>query len=573
MRQAVKRKKLKKLLRAVFENDIVQLTILFCMIFAVLILKFPVVFQNEDVSASKEMLISSAQVLATIFAISVSFTLLGFQFLSQTYTPRLLREFIRDRVFLLFLIIYPISILLNFFSLSFPLILSPQTTVPFSFFLSSYCIAILVVYVFHVARKLQPEAIISGISREISEDLYTHVTSEYSTVRRVEERFDEPFIILEQFMIKTIENNDFFSYIRALRLLFITIKELLSKAEKEEGYDNKMNTSEAVFGYFRRIIEQIKNEAFVHRREEFLIYLSEYLLRIIIRLWKMKSRRALDDGYEIFESIGFEAVESRLKLVCDRYARQLSFLVKKEMEIIKEEIPLIDIDVGEWKKLSDEQKELWSALEALYEDVQWRRPRFVTNLCILASEKRLNKTVSSLNSVFLEMLMTALETHTPEKRRLLLAETIIGNTKEAHFKSVDNGINSTTFTTYMLHYHLETLEKSVSDPKILKGFGQLMTGEFCEMSLKSIEEGFYQEVFSLGVNGRSVISKHPEFADVIVDTLGKSLEIISESYKDEQKEIATRSTIKELKSLEHWNNHKHKEITRKIQKLLKMCKA
>jgi len=552
---------LRKLFKRVFAGNILKLTLIFILLYAVVSMLFPKVLFNADPVTSRDALLINAQILATIFAITVSFTLLGFQFLSQAYTTRLLKEFIKDKVLWFFLLIYPSTILLNIFAASFPLVLSPQTLVFYSFILLSYCLGVLVVYVFHLTKKLQPEIIIFDIGQEMTEDFLDHIASEPFGPRIIGKK-DEPAIAFEQFTIKSIENNDFFSYLKGLRLLSDITEGFMKKISIESDSEKKSFRLQAFVLYFLRFLEQIQNEAFSRGREEFLTYLCDYLLELTRQLWEAKSTRAIADVYGVFESIWLKGVENRLRLLLDRFSYFLHRLIEIELKILKEKA-FIDLSPEEHAKLTANERNEIAVNEILLENLHWRRPRFLKEICILASEKKLNEIVRAVNSSFSDMLDAVLKIESENKKRWL-TYIIVNAMKEAHFKSVDNGISETTFTTGMLHYKIE----SIVDPNLLKTQGKWITEQFCRMSLYSIEKGYYYgEILFLGINGRYLVLKYPEVADVIVDALGKSLEITSK-YADENKEIATDLIIKELKSLEHWNNHPHEEITKKIQKLL-----
>jgi hypothetical protein len=122
---------------------------------------------------------------------------------------------------------------------------------------------------FHLSKKLQPETIITDISHEMTEDLFDHIASVPFGVRIIGKK-DEPFIAFEQFMIKTIENNDFFSYLSGLRLLSDFTEGFMKKVSIHESHEDKSHDLQAFTIYFLRFFEQIKNEAFSRNREEFL---------------------------------------------------------------------------------------------------------------------------------------------------------------------------------------------------------------------------------------------------------------------------------------------------------------
>jgi hypothetical protein len=236
-------------------------------------------------------------------------------------------------------------------------------------------------------------------------------------------------------------------------------------------------------------------------------------------------------------------------------------LVETEVKIFGEKT-YHDLLPKESAQLPSDEKDRIITNDILFTKVEFDRTHFLKDLCILASEKKLNKVVTAVNSILSDMLDASLRIES-ENKKWILTHTIVNAMKEAHFKSVDNGVNETTFTTGQLHQKIE----SIKDPKFVKETGKWITEQFCKMSLHSIEKGHYDEFLHLGLNGRILILHYPELANIIVDYLGKSLEIISE-YEEDIKPIAADWAVKELRSLEHWDNHPHEEITKKVQKIL-----
>lgn len=535
------------------------LIVVFLAIYGFVATNFPNMLRNDDLKLARSILLNYTQLLTTIFAITVSLTLLGLQFLFQAYTPRLLKEFFRDKMTMLFVVTYPASIILNLFSASFSDILPPQDFVFPAFLLFSFCLVILGLYVVHMSKKVQPESILSELKNEIAEDFYEYVTS-LGRFRTVSKK-DEPFVVLEQVLIKSIKNNDFYSYLGGLRLLSRCIIELLVKASKKEANEEKRSHSSSIIGYFSRILQQVKNEALENRREEFLAYFCSHMVGVTEKLYEIKAHHAIGYIYDIFETVGYRAVEDRLKVLLDEYNIQLRQLVKTELDTCKAKIFPIDIAIEEHAKLSKAEKEEMIVDEILFHNLEFRRLNFLKDLSIAASENKLRDFVSGLNSIFYDIISYVLELKKPQMKRLLVYD-VVSRISEAHFRCIDNEINATTFTTSMLHYLIEKL----TDPKELKAFGEFLVANFCEMSYYSIKAGFYTEIYHLGANGRFLISEYPDLASIIVDTLKKSLRVLK---TEEQKNLA----IKELKSLERWGSHPHKKLTKKIQEILKKSKT
>ena len=73
-------------------------------IFIIILVLFGKEYQLKD--EGQALLTLSAELLVTILAVTMSFTLLGLQFLAEAYTPRSLAAYLRDKVVYGFPILY-----------------------------------------------------------------------------------------------------------------------------------------------------------------------------------------------------------------------------------------------------------------------------------------------------------------------------------------------------------------------------------------------------------------------------------------------------------------------------------
>jgi len=95
-----------------------------------------------DESIARATLTSMAEILITILAISVSLILLGLQYVSETYTPRITGSILGDSLFLGYLATYSIVIFMTEGILTFPAI-PLHVFLPYSYLLLVFCIVYL----------------------------------------------------------------------------------------------------------------------------------------------------------------------------------------------------------------------------------------------------------------------------------------------------------------------------------------------------------------------------------------------------------------------------------------------
>ena len=142
---------------------------------------------------ARATLIAFSQMLTTTFAISVSLILVGMQFISQTYTPRVLKVLFKDRIFLGYLGACTVSILLILGIVALGFVLEPF--VVGSYFLLVFCITYLLLLLFHIPSIIDPSNAMHLLTKMVKEDFCERLVDRAKTRSFILGSDDEPFIL------------------------------------------------------------------------------------------------------------------------------------------------------------------------------------------------------------------------------------------------------------------------------------------------------------------------------------------------------------------------------------------
>jgi hypothetical protein len=517
---------------------------------------FSSIILSVNVENSASLFLVSSQILATVFAITVSLSVLGFQYLSTSYSPILLKKAMRERTIQIMFTIYILAILLNMFFLIFPDIIELQKQVFFSYILFSGCIFYLVFYLRFIIKKMQPTNVIKAVRNKIPKDFKEKIINKSVMDNRVIYERDEAFITLEQIIIKSIKDNDFFGFLNGLEIMFKELNDCLSKIsgklKKDENYDLVLTRTDSVIGYFFRYLDQIKNECLECRREEFLTNFSFRLKKIIIILIELKAIRALREMKNIFEDTGYSAIDYKLKSFLNNYIISLRDIIKKEIEITDyQHIINFEEDIQSYNSLSKDEKQKRSLNHILFNYFAFDRMRSIKRMCIKSSENNLGNQTNLFFSLFHDIIEHTIRIKNNPMRRSLMGLNIIPTLVKTHKKCIDNNINGTISTTSLLYFLIEKMS-----PEVLRENGSFLVESYCEMMLYSIKNRFFDEVFDLGINGRMLARTHPKLARIIIKTLKSSSVVISKIKLIEETEKQNlNKTIKlEIKSINNGIN-------------------
>jgi hypothetical protein len=514
-------------------------------------------------SDARALLISLAEILTTILAISVSLLIVGLQFISESYTPRALKTFFEDPIFIGYLAVYATSIFSILASLAVGFV-PLQTFRVCAVFVTVFCVVYLLVLLFRIPSLLRPSYVIQRLGRKVPkhfcEDLVKH---EGRSLRGME---DESLLAIDQTVIRSIVQDELQAFLAGLRYLNSVLRKFLTQTERDlNAAEKKKELRESpsyVFEYFLTFYRRMVWQSLSHARQEHLMYLCQSLEDHMVHLHRLKAFRAFGYVAEVYDYAGLTAVDQRLITFAEYFSRSVDRLTKLQMSILDEPLSLFEEPLRPLAELSEEQRDLLTVNDIMSDFNLRNRIEFLSHLAETAAARKLDSTVSSCMSIFAEALDKTLSLQ-PIRKRRIFTWTVMRALADAHKKCLQSGINSTTFTTHMLHYKIERMK----DPADVAEFGQYLTTEYAQMAILSIQHGFYDELFEWGVNGRYLVKNYPDLAIVVVDVLEKGLKIMKPKITRENVWYYMQAR-KDLQSLRNWDDHPHKKIKRRIARVL-----
>lgn len=562
-----------KLLRYELEHKILFCGMLIVVFLILVYAKYPNLLVS-DFENSTDILTTNAQILATIFAITISLTLLGLQYLSQSLTPRILGSFIRSKFIAGLLLSYIFSIAVNIFVLSFPKVIEPTRFVYWSYLLLIWCVLYLTSYLFYMIRKIQPTSVLGEIEKQIPLDYDRLIIYKFNQrLINVPDEQDK-FIDLEQIIIKTIRNNDFFSYIDCLKLLFkkeITFLENIYKngPNDEQGYDQMHHDAEAISLYFLRIHKQIYFEILREKNERFLLHYVNGLSEIIKILLKLKAIRPLREINDHFNDVGSQIIDKKLHSTFRFYCRLLGDVAKEEFRNIPSGNLFLEFQdkMEPFNSLPKKEKDERVLGQIIFDYFSYNRLKFLEELSMKASDRGYEDIVVSVKQSLSELLDMAIKKDDNKKMQLCLVRGILNSLKKIHDYSLTKNIDVPFFGLLELHYKVE----SIKDEETINSLGILITKYYCDGTINTAKSDYYSAVFHLGIDGRFLVSEYPQITEIIIGSLIECLKIVIKDKKF--RHINTDMVVKELNSIKVQNKHKHKKIEDKIDEAFEKYKV
>lgn len=525
-----------------------------------LIFFFGTYFEITDQAHAVNFLSTNAELLVIILAVTMSFTLLGLQFLAESYTPRALGMYLKDRVIYGFPILYIFLISLNLISITFPSILDPIKFMQFAVIGTIFSLVYLVGLIYYIVGKIQPEKVLEDTSKNISDDIWKEIIKNQGRTDIGSVSF-KPFIILEQTMIKAINKNDIFSYVQGLKILFGKLEQYLEHIQNEflthKDPTKRRRDSYYVYTFFFRLFSQLFAECLTHNREHFIMQYQLHLFDLLTKLYEYKHRHALNDFWEHIEYLGNKIFNLEMITACDYYIRHIENIMKIEFEAIKKNGSLFpNQDALRSRSRTDDEP----FNKFFIRDFHRKQINTLTVFAEISARKKINKLVVQINWILEDMLSESLQLRYKSIRKMNVYILLKSMTK-INKVSVDHGLGSTSTVEY-IEQSLETLDIQYVDEV------KELTKHMCEMGLYSIEHGDFIQITEFGIACRSVVDKHPESVIVILEYLGKAYDVIQNESNTEIKSQWTSQIIDEIKYAETWNINHHASISEKVTELL-----
>lgn len=526
---------------------------------------YPHSFSN-NLDRPTDVLATNANILATILAITISLTILGLQYLSESLTPRIVDSFIKTKFIAGLLFSYIFSILINIFVISFPII-EAKNFIYYSYLLLIWCVFYLASYLFYMIRKIQPTSALYEIEKQIPLDYDKIIIHKFN--QRLINLPDEQdkFIDLEQIVIKTIRNNDFFSFRICLDLLFkkqiIFLRNILNKEpDNERGYEQIHADTESISGYFLRIQKQIYFEILRGKNERFLLHYAKEIVEIIKLLLKLKAIRPLRELNDHFNDIGLQIIDKKFHSTFHFYCHLLDDLAKNEFLNIPSgsQLSQFQDQMTPYNTLSKKERDEDVLGSIIYDYFSSDRLKFFEEFSEKASDKGYEDIILSVKFTLSELLDLAIKKNDNKKMQISLVNDILNTLKNIHDYSLTKNINASFFGLPQLHHIIESLKDEVT----INSVGILTAKYYCDGAINLIKKDYHFGLLELGIQGRFLVSKYPTIAEIVVDSLIECLKIISEDSKF--KKINKEMVVDELNSIKKGNEPKHKNIEDKIDK-------
>lgn len=522
---------------------------------------FPGVFVSEPESP-ENVLRTNAQVLATIFAITISLTLLGLEYYSRRLTPRIARSVLQSTFIKLLLASYVLSIAANIAVLSF---FADQagSFLLYSFLALVWCLLYLVAYLYNLIRRLQPRSQLEIIERSIPDNFPREIMQKYrqGRIRGTDQR--DRFVDIQKIIIRTVRENDIYLFGEWMGLLFGKEAEYLEDVqERKEQADPTLSDdeAEATSSYFLHLQRQIYQEILNTDSVEFLNAYIANISHVVIQLIEMREAGWMNEVVEHFDKIGMDIVESEYESVFQSYGDALQEVAEAELASVpreKKHIVLNDAYKG-MDELSDEEydERMWFMSSR---DMFTDRLSFLEDYAEAAAERGFERPVRTALQICTEYVQEALDEEVDFFSNFF-ANNTLRRQKRIHDSAVEHGVEVSFFWPIGLGNIIETMDAGEVDD-IGVGLAEL----FCDSGVLAVENDVWKGYHDLGVLGRTVVDQYPEVVLVVVDALEECLERVSK--EEEREHVTWKMIIEQLHSLHEWQEHSHKEVNERIEEI------
>ncbi|WP_123619539.1 DUF2254 family protein [Halorubrum sp. CSM-61] len=503
---------------------------------------------------------TNTQILATVFAITISLTLLGLEHYSQRLTPRIARSVLYSKFIVLLLASYTLSIAANIFVLSF---LEEFTGrfVFYSFVTLVWCLLYLVAYLFYIIRKLQPDTQLEMLKESIPNNFAHEIVQKHreGIIRGTDER--DRFVDIQKVIIRTVRDNDIYLFAEWSGLLFSKELEFLEEIRRRQEEDDPTlsdDEADAISGYFLHLERQIYTEILKTENAQFLNSYISNLGDVLDLLIDMRETGILDAVTDHFNQIGRDIIEKEYESVFRTYNDALENITKAEYEslpssehhsVFQDEIERID-DLSE----EDQEKRLWAMSGRM--TFAYDRLTFFEEYCTAAVDKGYDKPVTSVLSTCSDLVGKSVAIENEQYQGFLL-RNILSTQKTIYDYAMEEGVE----VSFMGLGGMGRMISSLS-PDDVEDVGMFLTIHYCDSAVTAVENDVFSGFHELGVLGRSVVEDYPDLALQVVDALRDSLEIVSESSNHEN--ITREMVIEQLDSIQGWSDHDHENVDEKI---------
>ncbi|NMA31092.1 MAG: hypothetical protein GX941_04720 [Candidatus Methanofastidiosa archaeon] len=474
------------------------------------------------------------QVLSTIFAITISITLVVFQYIQQDLTPELLKSITKRKFILLLLFLYPLSIIFISFVLFYPMAIPNdlENLIYFGIFIDFvFCILYLIFYLLYFNTIIKPTSIIEEVSNNIKGDFYNEILKGYPYPRCG----NDSFFLIEQIIIKAIRQNDSVTYLKGIGYIFDSYNSILFSYSFSPKYND--DEIEKIDSFFSGILERISIEISVSQNLQYLSYFLVGLGDFITRHILVKKIQFFG-SYNLFLNLNNSSLKSNT----------LSVVLKKTIIILKEMI----IESLKYSNSSE-----YSYINNLIDDILLNIFKYINRII----ETKEFDLTNDFKRQILEIMIAY------RKSNLLYKEIIIGEIMDYYIKlhEVDYKYNKDYFFPSPLYFLLGEMPESEANDIGKELMNYSWKASFNNM--KESPEHIFSDLFGQGFLN---LEKYPLILNELIDNLEEYLN--DPNNKDLDFNTKLNICMRLSYSLVELNKYKteiHNNIKLKINSMLK----
>lgn len=432
----------------------------------------------------------------------------------------------------------------------------PQVALTVSLILLSICFLYLFSFISHVAGTIQPQNQLRIFEKNIPVDFNERI------VEKMEENIisgidpEDYFIDIQYIVQNKIQQREIYQFGEWLNMLIDKEIEYLMQIKKTKQ-DDEINPHGAthIVNYFLSLQKSIYSELVGIDDTRYIPVYSVQISNILGALIEIKSIAAMSTLSSHFERIGRDIVSYNQEKVFDRYFDSLEKLTLKTLN----SVPTTDYRVStlelpdQFENRSDPEYSWAKGIVGKFRNCVF----FSRNLMKLAIDANFDGVAVGGSTFYVRLLERALDRDDEDMKRMDIVQTITQAQRDVFEYAVKEDALASYYTTPGAYRMMAQSSDELSN--------YLIT-EFCEATITAVKYDSYSGPHELGVAGRVLVEEHPELAMEIVETLIEGVDIVSNQTGFE--DIDEQTVVKELSSIQDWENHNHQSINEVIEQAL-----
>jgi hypothetical protein len=336
------------------------------------------------------------------------------------------------------LAIYISLISLSMISSTFPSLLDPARYAQYAIVGTVFSLFYLTAFVYHVARRIQPENLITHTLAKMNDDEVLNEIIKNEGIMVVPLPAFKPLIILEQTLLKAVSNNDIFSFVNGMERLYQKLDGYLLKlyeeykAGKKEGIAYSKQ-SEYVYKFFSRSLTMLETECFSQHREEFIMQQLFYLFSLLRITHGHKNIWILKEIWTELDYVGYKTFSQEMRAAASAFLRHFRSYSVLEIENAKSNIHMRH-DPLRRAELSDSAMVKYMVMESQYTVLD-----SIMRLGVISAEKRIEVLTRNVIKTIHFILPRVFSIPDRITRRSLIY-SLLGAIEKVHSESIKNGI-------------------------------------------------------------------------------------------------------------------------------------